>query len=298
LKGTSHLPPGVSKTKDPPVKGSNKMEDVTGITTKLVQAPPVDPTSRENRSPHTPLHNKTSAENLVSFTIQEVMLLPVEKLCSDSGKVLECFATAEAARRSVTASEFQKPFHDVLLGRYDGNSRVYKGFFWRLKCSSHLPPGISRTTNQPAKHINLNGGARHRPTPTNPSSLSEQTNTVQLAPLNQFLRDKQNSLMGKKNYKEQEETQVHSAASKEKHYLHPTSSGSIPNASTRKDGVQSMRQATKKNILSAALDGSGQLLLKEPPVPPEKRKLDSPSEAEGPSKRMKEGGSVDSYVWV
>jgi hypothetical protein len=104
--------------------------------------------------------------------------------------------------------------------------------------------------------------------------------------------------MGKKNYKEQEETQVHSAASKEKHYLHPTSSGSISNASTRKDGVQSMRQATKKNILSAALDGSGQLLLKEPPVPPEKRKLDSPSEAEGPSKRMKEGGSVDSYVWV
>jgi hypothetical protein len=66
---------------------------------------------------------------------------------------------------------------------------MQEGTIWRLKGLSQLPPEISRTTNQPAK----GSGTYHRLTPTNPSSLSEVTKTVQGAWLNLPWQEKQKS---------------------------------------------------------------------------------------------------------
>ena len=68
-----------------------------------------------------------------------VLELPVEKLCMETGQVLNTFETARDAIRSVTTKpNREKKFIDVLRGeREDG--RYFKGFFWRVAGSSITP---------------------------------------------------------------------------------------------------------------------------------------------------------------
>ena len=68
----------------------------------------------------------------------EILELPVEKLCTQTGRVLNTFKTARHARKSVTNSHREKKFIKVLKGTRE-NGSYYKGFFWRVRGSSHVP---------------------------------------------------------------------------------------------------------------------------------------------------------------
>jgi hypothetical protein len=103
---------------------------------------------REKQKSHRTVHKNTSCTKPELLTWIPIMQTPVEKLCPESGKVLECFTTADAAVRSVAGTHYQQNFHLTLLGRYQGNSRFFKGFFWRLKGTSHLPRGIASSQNR------------------------------------------------------------------------------------------------------------------------------------------------------
>ena len=77
-------------------------------------------------------------QDVAQLSRSEIMNMPVEKLCLETGRMLENFATAEEARRSVTNSDFQQPFVEVLKGNYRGG-RVYKEFYWRLQDTHNSP---------------------------------------------------------------------------------------------------------------------------------------------------------------
>ena len=77
----------------------------------------------------------------------EILELPVEKLCTQTGRVLDTFKTARHARKSVTNSHREKKFIKVLKGNRD-NGRYYKGFFWRVRGSSRAPDTVTRRGNE------------------------------------------------------------------------------------------------------------------------------------------------------
>jgi hypothetical protein len=68
--------------------------------------------------------------------------VPVEKICLDTGKVLETFATAEQAHLAMSesgAAQFSN-FKKVLEGKTNYHHHTYKGYFWRVVGSNKLPP--------------------------------------------------------------------------------------------------------------------------------------------------------------
>ena len=87
--------------------------------------------------------NKTSTEyGSLDNSGDLLERLPVEKICLVSGKVVETFSTVTEARNSISTTQYKRTFLLVLQGRYNGNSHVYKGFFWRFKGSNHAPACI------------------------------------------------------------------------------------------------------------------------------------------------------------
>ena len=67
----------------------------------------------------------------------EILEMPVEQLCPETGKVLRKFENVVTANMSVTSSKRTDSLCAALLGKGRGQDpRVYKGFFWRLKGSS------------------------------------------------------------------------------------------------------------------------------------------------------------------
>jgi hypothetical protein len=77
--------------------------------------------------------------------------MPIEKLCLKTKNVLEMYENAAAAQRLVSWSNITDRFYYALIGKGScktENPRVYKGFFWRLQGSSHVPhmttPNVER----------------------------------------------------------------------------------------------------------------------------------------------------------
>jgi hypothetical protein len=97
--------------------------------------PSAEPTATESNTAG-PEHNLAP--------LSKLMEMPVERLCLTTGKVLERFETAEAARKSITHPTSQEMFERVLRSDNPYHPRTYNGFLWRLKGSSHLPPRLPK----------------------------------------------------------------------------------------------------------------------------------------------------------
>jgi hypothetical protein len=74
----------------------------------------------------------------------EILQMPIEKLCLQTKNVLESYENAAAAQRSVRRLINLDQFYFALIGKGSckekrENSRLYMGFFWRLRGSSHVP---------------------------------------------------------------------------------------------------------------------------------------------------------------
>ena len=92
----------------------------------------------ENRA-----RNETVEQKSRSFSVDSIEQMPVEKLCLETGRVLETFNTVAKARRSVTTTKELHRFRCMLQGRKKPGSpvvpHVYKEYFWRFKGSFRVP---------------------------------------------------------------------------------------------------------------------------------------------------------------
>jgi hypothetical protein len=89
-------------------------------------------------------NSQTTVVDPTQLTMCQVLRLPVEKLCLQTGQVLERFKTGDAAQRSASPSKNHRKFYRVLKGVHKSNSRVYCGYFWRLQGSDHVPSKAKR----------------------------------------------------------------------------------------------------------------------------------------------------------
>ena len=119
-------------------------------TTTPERFPPLGLILSEKSQPQKSQPQKKSSKTTVvvdptKLTMCQVMLLPVEKICVETGHVLERFETVGAAQSSVSPSKNHRKFYKLLKGCHKGGSRIYCGYFWRLHGSDQFKNGQQDT---------------------------------------------------------------------------------------------------------------------------------------------------------
>jgi hypothetical protein len=132
LQGSSHVPP--IRTPDAERKRPPGKRNSSWLATRR------SATFSESRN----VHSQRNTQGPLSTA--QILNEPIEKLCLDTGNVLEGFETAKDAvedkygPRSDSNRNVQDKFVQVLRGRSCGKPYTTKGYFWRLQGSKLLPP--------------------------------------------------------------------------------------------------------------------------------------------------------------